>query len=615
MKPRLLLLLRFMAVLLLAFIVMKVVFMLYNAGDNDFALSDVVAVIVHGLPQDLTTMGYASVLPWTICVASIWIAGRWYKPVMRVYACIIGVLAALIFVTDCALYSFWEFKIDDTIYNYIFSPKDVMASISAWYVIVGIAAMIMLGTAVAWSLWVRRRHELPLCTARYKTLLTFVLIGGLIFLMIRGGIGRSTMNVGHVYYSSNQFLNHSAVNPAFSLIYSTLKHKDYSKLYHYFPDDQCAQQWADLHYSTESTNVDKLLTTQRPNIVLIMMEGLGAAFIDSLGGKPNVTPTLNQLCREGVVFTHCYANSYRTDRGTICTLSGYPSFPDLSVMKLSDKSAQLPSIARSLLNAGYTTSYLYGGDKNFTNANSYLLSTGYQQVDGYEHFPTSVRQTHSWGVTDHIVLDTLYNNILAQSAQLKAQGPDRRFFITCQTLASHEDWQVPYHRIPSDPKANAMAYLDHSIGQLLNRLKQTPEWNNLLVILIPDHGISYPPHSTEINAQISHIPLIFTGGAVSQPRRIDHICNQTDLAATLLGQMGITHREFTFSRDIMSQTYTYPCAIHTFSHSITFIDSTGITVRDLNASQPITDIPQPSPTRLLRAQTLLQRFINDLSKR
>ena len=81
---------------------------------------------------------------------------------------------------------------------------------------------------------------------------------------------------------------------------------------------------------------------------------------------PGITPNLDRLAREGVVFSECYANSYRTDRGVLSTLSGYPSFPQHSVMKMPAKSRSLSGIAQALQGVGYKTDFLYGGDANFT---------------------------------------------------------------------------------------------------------------------------------------------------------------------------------------------------------------------------------------------------------
>ncbi|MDO5751306.1 MAG: LTA synthase family protein, partial [Rothia sp. (in: high G+C Gram-positive bacteria)] len=386
----------------------------------------------------------------------------------------------------------------------------------------------------------------------------WLLAAGLIFLGIRGGVGRSTANVGMVYYSQRQFLNHAAVNPAFSLVSSSFKTRKYSQSFDFYPEAERARRFSTLHFNTRSVNSDTLLTTRRPNILLILMEGCGGTMVhavDSLSDA-RITPNLNRLAEEGVVFTHCYANSFRTDRGTLTTLSGWPAYPDLSVMKVPSLTQKMPSIARTLRSAGYSARFLYGGDINFTNTHGYLLATGYEQALGDTYFPHTVRRTHAWGVTDHIVLDTLYHQVLRQPA-------DRPWHIGCLTLSSHEPWKVPYHRIQGDERANAMAYLDDCIGHFIARLKQSPAWRNTLVILLPDHGINYPVGIEESNPRRSHIPIIWTGGAVKGHKVIDRLCNQSDLAATLLGQLGLDHSYFPLSRDVLSRSYTHPSAAHT----------------------------------------------------
>lgn len=428
------------------------------------------------------------------------------------------------------------------------------------------------------------------------------------FLGIRGGVGRSTMNIGAVYYSENQFLNHAAVNPAFSIIYSSLKTQHFDKLYRYYPAGQCRALMDSLQISTESLDDLPLLNTQRPNVLLILMEGFSGNFIEPLGGEKGVTPEFNRLCKEGVLFEHCYANSYRTDRGTVCALSGYPSFPQISVMKLPDKSRTLPSIAASLRNVGYRTDFLYGGDINFTNMKSYFISTGYSKAVGDLHFPISTRRTHAWGVTDAIAFDTLYNQVMAHR-------DGEPWFTTFLTLASHEPWVVPYHRIKNNVKTNAMAYTDHCLGRFVEKLKKTAAWRNLLIICVADHGINYPKGVTEATQQKNRIPILWLGGAVRTPYVFHPIINQTDLPATLLGQMGIDHSRFTFSRDVTSRTYRYPFAVHTFDNGVAFIDSTGQTVHDLTSGRNIYDGPAPSARRLRLGKAYLQASIDDLNKR
>ncbi len=631
MKARLKYLGLFFIIILTTFLMMKVVFMLYNAKGNDFGVTDIFAVLWHGLPLDLSTTSYLTSIPLLVSILSLWMSGKWPRLTTKIYCCIIAPLLSLILVADTVLYRFWQFKLDATIFNYIDSPKEAVASVSVWFVLVAILCIATLTVLLLIALkrvWrtaeaLGRRDAEPDARTVFSkiskggpghkalSLLVLLFTGGVLFLMIRGGIGRSTMNVGYVYYSQDQFLDHSAVNPAFSLISSSLKVHKFDKLYRFYPPAACDSLFSQLQYSTESLDPDTLLTTRRPDIVMIIMEGCGSVFLDK-----NITPNLNRLAEEGVFFSHCYANSFRTDRGLVCALSGYPAFPDISVMKLPEKSRTLPSIARSLAANGYSTRFLYGGDINFTNTKSYLLSTGFQQARGYDTFPLSVRHTHSWGVQDHITLDTLYSIISSEVRKCESAKVTPLSFTACLTLSSHEDWQVPYQRIKGDQIANAMAYLDHSIGQFVSRLKTSPAWDNMLLIILPDHGITYPADITEANPERNRIPIIWTGGAVRQPRRIDKLCNQTDLAATLLGQLGITHNDFTFSRDILSRTYTYPLAIHTFSGGITFIDSTGYIVEDLNAKKIISSNKKGANKEeiLSRPHAYLQYAINNFAE-
>jgi phosphoglycerol transferase MdoB-like AlkP superfamily enzyme len=108
-----------------------------------------------------------------------------------------------------------------------------------------------------------------------------------------------------------------------------------------------------------------------------LLEGCGGEFTE-IGGRTDVTPNLNRLMHEGIYFSNCYGNTWRTDRGTLCTWSGYPSFPTMSVMKIPSKSRTLPNIAKTLHEErSYETHYLYGGDINFTNMRSYLVAGGF----------------------------------------------------------------------------------------------------------------------------------------------------------------------------------------------------------------------------------------------
>jgi phosphoglycerol transferase MdoB-like AlkP superfamily enzyme len=407
--------------------------------------------------------------------------------------------------------------------------------------------------------------------------LLYLFVIPIIIIGIRGGLDESTTNVGQVYYSQKQFLNHSAVNPVFSFLSSLERTASYIPDYEFMDNSTC-EKLVDSLYPTESFSVDTLLNTNRPNIIVILMESCGAIFT-GLEGRADVMPQLERLMNEGISFDSCYANSWRTDRGTVCTYSGYPSFPVSSVMKMPSKSRLLPGLAKSFAAEGYETSYFYGGDINFTNMRSYLIGTGFQQITWKKDFSSEEQQTAEWGVRD----DIMFSTVSRQATDYQAKG--KSFIIGFSTLSSHEPWDVPLKKF-DDEVLNAFYYLDHCIGVFVDSLKKTPVWKDLLIVLLPDHGIDYKEVDAE-DSRHDHIPMVWTGGAVKAARRIKSICNQTDLPATLLGQMGINHTDYRYSRDVMSSNYTCRMAVHTYNNGIAMVDSTGRAMYDLTSNRMI----------------------------
>ena len=596
MKDRLLYLFRFYLLTVAIFLLAKVAFMLYNMGEESFSVGDVFQVFWHGLTLDLSTALYILILPFLFTVASIWLRlPRW---LFVSYYIFVSFLFALAFVADTSLYPFWHFKLDASCLQYLETPTEAMASVTWGYLVLRAIGLIVLMGLMSVG-YIRLAGQPDGGRGRWWEVLVYVALLPPFVIGIRGGLAESTTNIGQVYYSQNQFLNHSAVNPVFSFFSSFEKTANYVPDYVFMSDAECTAL-LDGCYPTESLLPDTLLRTSRPNIVVVLMESCGAIFT-GLEGHADIMPRLSRLMDEGVSFDSCYANSWRTDRGTVCTYSGYPSFPISSVMKMPHKTYLLPGLARSLQRAGYDTHYIYGGDINFTNMRNYLVVTGFEGLTWMDDYSYSEQSSAKWGVRDDITFKTLL--------QLITQPREKPFFIGFSTLSSHEPWDVPLKRL-EHPVANSFAYLDDCIGQLVDTLRRSPQWDNTLLIFLPDHGFAFEGLN-ESDKRFNHIPQVWTGGAVAQPRRIATICNQSDLPATLLGQLGLPHEDFRFSRDVMSRNYVRPFAVHTYNNGISVVDSTGFAVYDLNANR-ISVAQSPEAERLVNlGKAVLQTAAED----
>ena len=599
MKRRLLYLLKTYGLTVLLFVAAKVAFVGCNGTGHGLTAGDWTDVIGHGLSLDLSTALYFLIVPLLAVLASVW--ARVPAVVLKVYFAIVALALALAFVADTSLYPFWGFKLDASCLQYLSQPEGITQSVTTGYLLLRCLLVALLTVLFYW-LYSRPRTLFPCRTGRTLRLrlaetALYVALMPLMVVGIRGGLSESTTNIGQVYYSQNQFLNHAAVNPVFSFLYSAGHQLGDLSQYDFFDEAECLRLTEQV-YTTESIGGDTLLTTQRPNIVIILLESCGEEFA-------HVMPHLQALKQEGISFSRCYGNSWRTDRGTVCVLSGYPSFPSLSVMKMPEKSRTLPGIASTLQAQGYKTSYLYGGDINFTNMRSYLIATGWQRLTSMDDYGSDDRHSAQWGVRDDITFATLFNQITT------AGEP---FLMGYSTLSSHEPWDVPGRR-QADEVLNAFAYLDDCLYDFINNVRETPAWDNLLLVLTADHGINYKQIDQSRPQEKNHIPMLWLGGAVREPRTVDVICNQSDLAATLLGQLGLPHDDFAFSRDVLSQTYVYPTAVHNYSNAQWLADSTGHVLYDFDLRRII--VSQGSDTERLIAvsKAMVQRTIGDLQQR
>ena len=587
------------AMSLLVMAIEKPLFLLwYHAQAAEASAAELALVVWNGLKLDQTVAGYITALPLLVVLAALWIPGRWSRSVLKGYLLVIAAVAATAFAANLALYEYWAFPLDSSVLQYLASPKEALASVTAGQLLLQllVAAAVFGGMAWCYLRVLRLYDPARRSTHRAGSTLVLLLAAGVLFLPIRGGVSVSTANVSKVYFSGRMFLNHAAVNPLFSFLSTLSDGDDALYEYEFFPEPERAAIFEPLRGDLPAgIGTDTLLRTRRPNVVLFLVESFGRSTVDErVGGEP-VAPEFQRLKGEGVYFDNLFANSFRTDRGTVAVLSGFPAQTKMSVMKLPVKSQRLPSIARSLRREGYATSFYYGGDLNFTNTASYLYGTGFDRLTWQKdlHFDAP---TSKWGYADDVVIDAFTDHVLAEAAS------QRPFFAAMLTLSSHEPFDVPFAKF-DDPMLNAMAFTDACLGRFVERVRQTPVWKDLLVILIADHAYPYPYGIANSDALRHRIPMLWLGGAVRRPAVVETYGSQSDLAATLLAQLGIAHGDFLFSRDLFDPArpkFGYWC----FNNGFGVADAGGTTIFDCTSARVIS--PDSTAAQLRDGKAMLQ---------
>jgi phosphoglycerol transferase MdoB-like AlkP superfamily enzyme len=585
-------------------------FLLYHWNlSSQAGLAGCLHAISSGIPMNLSMAGYCTAIPALLLLASVFFSGRIFSVILKICFFTVSAFISLVFIADLELYSIWRFRIDATVLAYVGSPSGVVASISAWKAAC-LTAAVALWTYGQFYL-LNRCISAP--AARMKPSgrklsesLGLLLLTGLMFIAIRGGVGASTMNVGKVYFSENMYLNHAATNPVFSLLSSITKtYRHFDRQYRFMPEEEATAVFRELMFTpSPADSIPSLLKTARPNIVLVLLESFGAGVMEPLGGLKGVTPSLNRLSEEGLFFRKMYAGSFRTDRGMVAVLGGYPAQTNMSIIKYPAKNQHLESVPATLTKNGYHTQYLHGGDVDFAYIRSFLVSQKVTDIVRDSDFPMKERM-NKWGAPDHITFPRLIQLIREEKRE-----PYMKMFLT---LSSHEPFDVPVKKF-DDPYVNSVAYTDSCLGAFVSELKAMPEWDNLLLIFVPDHFTVFPKNIQYNSPEKHEIFMLWAGGALNVSGNVDRICSQVDIAATLLSQMRIDASPFIFSRNIFDPRYE-DFAFYDFPDGFGAINALGQVVYDCSSNAVVLQSGRQTDTLLVQGKAFLQKLYDDIERR
>lgn len=555
MLKALVLLFRYFCFWLVFFFIDRLVFLLYFTDKlKGISFAEISKTFLFGMWMDASMAGYITILPLLI-FSIAWIFPKIKIPVKipKWYTVFLILLFSLISVINFNIYREWGSKINyNAIYFMVSGFSEALASSASSPIFSSVLILILLAGV---SIWLSGRiieYRMPATNLRplVKAACCLLLIG-FNFLAIRGGWQVAPMNESMAYFSDKLIINHASVNTEWSLFHGLIKNRHgNANPFSYYKPEQAEALVREL-YPKPTEHSPEILTTKRPNVVIFILESYTASIIESLGGEKGVTPNMEKLIADGIIFPNTYASGDRTEKGVAAVISAFPAQAIQSVMKENGRQEKLPSLAGALHENGYKTSFYYGGESEFANMKSYVLSHSFQRLTD-EHSYAKKDMNSKWGAYDEVVFRS-------QLADLnKEQQP---FFSTLVTLSNHEPFELPgkmqfgTNTVENKFRSTAF-YTDSCIGAYMNQAKKQPWYKNTLFILVADHGHRLPLSKYDSYHPLRyHIPLVFFGDVIKQEYRgqsIEKIGNQTDIAATVLAQLDINSDRFPWSKDLLN---------------------------------------------------------------
>ena len=262
---------------------------------------------------------------------------------------------------------------------------------------------------------------------------------------------------------------------------------------------------------------------KKPNVVLVFADDLGIEALNAYGGHGVNTPHLDKLAKDGMLFSHCFANPACTPSRAEILTGTYPSFIGFQHVlgKWEDDNFLDPkkfnSFANQLKKAGYATAVAGKWNISWLARNDTVKALGFDEHCLWQMFDRDgVKRSRFYqpyfringSIKEQSIADRFGPDVLADfMIDFIKRKKDQPFLIYYPALLVH----TPYVRVPGGPKTNALPdekqkigtecfpemveYLDKNVGRLMNTVDELGIRDNTMVIFCADNGTHGPVRS------------------------------------------------------------------------------------------------------------------------
>lgn len=471
--------------------------------------------------------------------AAIWI-------MMMLYAC----CAITIAFSEIVFWSEFGVRFNFIAVDYLVYTNEVIGNIVESYPIVWmVLAMLLVAGAICW--WMTRGKDINRSGIGSWKQWGLTLVG----LALSCGIGYGWLHYGYRHFGGeNLFATQIQENGCWDFLEAFVSNElDYEQFYAMIPQDQAET----LQHQLSGQNADGLqmvrdsLPPVKKNVVLITIESLSADFLTRYGSEDGITPYLDALLAESLVFDNLYATGNRTVRGLEAVTLNIPPSSGESLVKRPDNTG-LFSTGEVFRQNGYHTSFIYGGDSYFDNMGTFYGNCGYEIVDKKTYDKDAIVFANIWGTSD----EDSYREALQRFDASWAAGEP--FFAQIMTISNHRPYTYPEGRIVYDgnpmSRRAAVKYTDWAIGQFLAQAAEKPWFNETVFVIMADHCAS-SAGKTSLPLECYHIPaLIYAPGFIA-PQYVDKVCSQIDVMPTLLSLLHFSYDAPFYGRNVLADDF------------------------------------------------------------
>ena len=502
-----------------------------------------------GLRFDLILMSYIAFLPAVLISLLPDSVLRFFKKFFNIYFIFFLFLFLLMELSTLDFINQYDTRPNRLFLDYLIYPKEVVGTLLKSYLPSLIITTILLGIALFFAFKHGKKIFYPQ-ESNYKTkLLLFLVVAFFLFWGARGSLtSKRPINASNAIFCSDQMTNSLGLNSLYTVAFAAYSMKNEGDVKKYGKMDELEAYTRVKKYMDVTEFIPgevPFLHLQKPdapqpkyNVVIFLQESLGAEYVGCLNGLP-LTPELDKLSKEGLLFTNLYCTGTRSVRGIEQVTAGFLPNPSESIVKLGGSQQGFFTLADAFGRQNYDTSFIYGGMANFDNMASFFNGNGFKNIIDETDFDKDGKKyamKGTWGYSDEdlaVKANEYYKNL-----------GNKPFFSLMFSTSNHEPFEFPDGRIdlyeqPKNTVHNAMKYADFSIGKFFELAKKEAYFKNTIFVVIADHNTrTYGKNLVPVNK--FHIPALIIAPNVEKGSTYDNLASQMDIPSTVLALSGIT---------------------------------------------------------------------------
>lgn len=542
---------------ILVFDFQRILFSIHHWGKlAEVSTGDWLLTFIYSFRLDLSTAAYLSVLPILVLFVQLISNAKWLRKLFVGVVLAEAFFLALVHPGEINAYAEWNHKLTSRVFMHLSNPDEVFRtadySMTVWYFV-----YVILEALFAWRMfkWLLKKKDIrqsikfwvriPLALGALAIFL------GSFFVMMRGGLQQIPLTISSAYFSNSHILNDLSVNSIYYFSHSFILYND-SDIEKYMPKVNIARAKKTVEgwYDYPKEHETKILKSNRPNVVFIIMESWSAEAIGCLSETKGATPGFDKLASEGLLFTNVYSTSSTSEIGNSSIFSGNPAIPGISISLQPEKHRKLRSLNQDFEDWGYSSHYVFSGDLKYGNIGGYFMDHGFQDVIDENDFPSGMNR----GKLNYYDAD-LYKLLIQRINKTKGQ------FMHCAfTGSTHSPYDHPKRKNQTwkgneAQFMNSVIYADDCLTDFIKKAKKQKWFDNTIFVFIADHGHSTPSAPVPYSSEFYRIPFLIWGEPLKDDYRgvrIDKLGSQSDVAATLMYQFGGDLTNYPWSKDLLN---------------------------------------------------------------